>query len=270
MTEVIRYTIPAETGRLRAFVLAVLVHVFIVGLLFLSAIWQRPSNPTVIEAEVWDPMVTQAAPLPTPEEMPEPEPEVAPPPKVEEIIPPVIDPEIALKADKKRKVAEEKKAREQREKDEKKALLEKKKEKDKVDLKKRKQELLEQAQRDKARAQDMQRIMAQAGSGGSGESAKTQGARGDASYLGRIAGKIKSNTIFSVPENMVGNPTVEYTVELLPDGSIRRPIKKNKPSGVPGFDEAVLNAIEKSQPYPTDKNGSVPSSISVSQHPKDQ
>ena len=270
MTEVSRYTIPAETGRLRAFGLAVLVHVLIIGLLLLSAHWQSPSNPTPIEAEVWDPVATQAAPLPVPEVTPEPEPEFVPPPKVEEIVPPVIDPEIALKAEKKRKAEDEKRARERREKEEKQARLEKKKEQDKADLKKRKQELLDKAQRDKARAQDMQRIMAQAGSGGSGDAARTQGARGDASYLGMVAAKIKSNTNFSVPENMVGNPAVEYTVELLPDGSIRRPIKKNKPSGVPGFDEAVLNAIEKSQPYPTDKNGSVPSSISVIHKPKDQ
>jgi colicin import membrane protein len=39
---------------------------------------------------------------------------------------------------------------------------------------------------------------------------------------------------------------------------------------VPGFDEAVRRAIEKSQPFPKDKNGSVPSSFVSVHKPKDQ
>lgn len=107
------------------------------------------------------------------------------------------------------------------------------------------------------------------GSGGSGDAARSQGARGDASYTQKVGAKIKSNTIFNGAEELSSNPAVEYAVELLPDGSIRR-LSKRKSSGVPGFDEAVSRAIEKSQPFPPDKTGSVPSGFTVAHKPKDQ
>ncbi|MBC7415678.1 MAG: cell envelope integrity protein TolA [Herminiimonas sp.] len=107
------------------------------------------------------------------------------------------------------------------------------------------------------------------GSGGNGDAAKSQGARADASYIDKVRAKIKSNTIFNGADQLSGNPPVEFAVELLPDGSTRR-IRKIKASGVPGFDEAVERAIEKSQPYPSDKSGSAPASFTVSYKPKDQ
>jgi len=123
----------------------------------------------------------------------------------------------------------------------------------------------------KARDEEMRRITGGVtGTGGTGTAPKTQGSRGNAEYTGRVGAKIKSNTVFNVPDNLPGNPAVEYAVELLPDGSIRRPIRKTKSSGIPGFDEAVLNAIEKSQPYPPDKSGSVPSGFNIVHRPKDQ
>ena len=72
-----------------------------------------------------------------------------------------------------------------------------------------------------------------------------------------------------MPEGLSGNPEAQYKVDLLPDGSIAG-ISKLKSSGVPGFDEAVQRAIEKAQPYPKDKAGSVPSSFIGSHRPKDQ
>jgi colicin import membrane protein len=107
------------------------------------------------------------------------------------------------------------------------------------------------------------------GSGGSGEAAKSQGSRADASYTQKVGAKIKSNTIFNGADELSSNPSVEYAVELLPDGSIRR-LRKTKSSGIPGFDEAVSRAIEKSQPFPPDKSGSVPSGFTVAHKPKDQ
>ncbi len=110
---------------------------------------------------------------------------------------------------------------------------------------------------------------ANVGSGGSGEAAKSQGARADASYTQKVGAKIKSNTIFNGADELDNNPAVEIAVELLPDGSIRR-LRKIKSSGVPGFDDAVSRAIEKSQPFPPDKSGSAPSAFTVSHKPKDQ
>ena len=107
------------------------------------------------------------------------------------------------------------------------------------------------------------------GSGGSGDAAKSQGSRADASYIDRVRQKIKSNTIFNGADQLSSNPAVEFAVELLPDGSARR-LRKIKSSGVPGFDDAVERAIEKSQPFPPDKSGSAPSGFTVSYKPKDQ
>jgi colicin import membrane protein len=132
-----------------------------------------------------------------------------------------------------------------------------------------KRENADQAQRDKARNEDLQRMMAQAGSGGSGSAPKSQGPQGDVGYGSKVAAKIRSNTVFNVPANLAGNPAVEYAVNLLPDGSLRRPIRKIRSSGVPGFDEAVLNAIERSEPFPADKTGKVPDSVNIIHKPKD-
>ena len=121
------------------------------------------------------------------------------------------------------------------------------------------------------RVEDLSRMTAQAtGSGGSGQAARSQGAaRADAGYAAKVGGKIRSNTVFNVPDELANNPAVEYAVDLLPDGSTRN-IRKIKSSGVPGFDEAVRRAIEKSQPFPPDNSGRAPSGFTVSHKPKDQ
>jgi colicin import membrane protein len=121
------------------------------------------------------------------------------------------------------------------------------------------------------RIEDLSRMTAQAtGSGGSGQAARSQGpSRADAGYAAKVGGKIRSNTVFNVPDELANNPAVEYAVDLLPDGSVRG-IRKIKGSGVPGFDEAVRRAIEKSQPFPPDNSGRAPSGFTVSHKPKDQ
>ncbi len=117
--------------------------------------------------------------------------------------------------------------------------------------------------------EQLRRLTESAGSGGSGEAARSQGARADPSYTQKVGAKIRNNTVFNGADDVSGNPSVEISVELLPDGSIRR-LRKTKASGVPGFDEAVTRAIEKSQPFPPDKTGQVPSGFTVSHKPKDQ
>ena len=107
------------------------------------------------------------------------------------------------------------------------------------------------------------------GSGGSGQAAKSSGNnRADAGYTSKVAARIKSHTVFNVPDELEGNPAVEYIVELLPDGSVRN-VRKMHSSGVAGFDEAVQRAIGKSAPFPPDQSGAVPSSIRVLHKPKD-
>jgi colicin import membrane protein len=137
--------------------------------------------------------------------------------------------------------------------------------------KKRAQAKADAAAAEQRRLEDLSRMTAQAsGSGGAGQAARSQGpSRADAGYAAKVGGKIRSNTVFNVPDELANNPAVEYAVDLLPDGSVRS-IRKLKGSGIPGFDEAVKRAIEKSQPFPPDNSGRAPSGFTVSHKPKDQ
>ena len=173
---------------------------------------------------------------------------------------------VKKKAEEKRelndKLTQEKQQRAQQEKEQallKKAALDKKRLHDDVEKKKL----------DKFQIDEMSRIQAGvSGTGGAGTAPKSQGGRADPGYVQKVGARIKSNTIFNVGDDVDGNPAVEYRVDLLPDGSIRD-IRKTKPSGVAGFDEAVRRAIEKSAPFPADKSGIAPASFTMTHRPKD-
>ncbi len=261
----------ARPAEWRSMALAAMVHGLLLAFLWVGVRWQSQQT-TAVEAEVWDMTTRQAAPKPIPVEISQPEPEK----EVVKILPkeePLEDPEIALMQEKKRKLMEKKKQEElnklEREKElkaelKKEKLAEQKKKTDETDAKKK---LLtkEQSVRDKVFAENMRRLAGQAGntgSGGTGDAAKSTGNnRGDASYAARIAAKVRSNTVFNASDTSSNNPTVEYRIDLLPDGSLRGAIRKLKSSGVPAFDDAVEKAIEKSLPFPRDKSGEVPASI---------
>lgn len=306
MTQDNPYRIPQEPGRWRALLLAALVHALLLGLLWFGVRWQN-ETPVAVEAEVWDMQVKEAAPKPVPAP---PEPEVKPPPPPQpqpKPVPPPVQappapkPDIALEQEKKRKeeqkraeqekLAEQKrradelkrKEEEQRKQAERKRqheeeqrqAAEKKRQQEEAQRKlaaeKKRQEeraLADARAADERHQENLRRLQAQAG--GSGEAARAQGPRSaDPSYAQRVAARIKSHTTFNVPEGLAGNPAVEYDVQLLPDGSLRG-MRKLRSSGVPGFDEAVARAIDRSQPFPPNRDGSVPSSFTVLHRPKDQ
>lgn len=238
----------------------------------------------------------------------EPELKVAPPKPVEKM-PEVVKPDIALEQEKKRKEKEkreqerlaaerlaqqklaeqkladkkladkkeaEKKEAEKRQQERERIEQEKKekllaKQKEEAELRKKQEaEAKRQAQVDKMREEEMRRIAGAVGAGGTGDAAKSQGMRGDPKYADRIRAKIRSNTIYAVPVDLQGNPSVEYDVKLFPDGTLRGAPRRIKSSGIPAFDEAVRRAIEMSQPFPPDKSGAVPSELIVSHQPKEQ
>ncbi len=124
------YRVPPEPGRMRALGLALLMHVILLGFLWIGVSWQNVT-PVAVEAEIWSPTARSAAPPPPPEPAPTPEPvkpePVKPPPKpvaepepVKQKLP---DPDIALEKEKKRKELAKKQAEE-------KALLEKERQKE--------------------------------------------------------------------------------------------------------------------------------------------
>jgi colicin import membrane protein len=291
MTDATPYTVPKEPGRWRAITLAAIVHAALLAFLWIGVRWQN-ETPVAVEAEVWSPQPREAAPRaqpqPEPEIKPEPKPVVKEPPKPQVVEPKVDKPDIALEQEKKKRKEQEKKNRLE---EERLAKLEQKAEEQRIEKEKadaaRKKIAAEETRKaaaDKKRRQDaadaeilakahddeMRRITSGvAGTGGAGEAPKAQGGRADASYIQKVGAKIKSNTVFNVSGDLTGNPPVEYAVELLPDGSVRG-LRKIKSSGVPGFDEAVKRAIEKSAPFPPDRSGTVPASFNVIHKPKDQ
>ncbi|MBC3874626.1 cell envelope integrity protein TolA [Undibacterium sp. LX15W] len=250
--------------------LAALVHLLLLAFLVIGVQWQS-SETTAVEAEVWDMTTREAAPLPEPvpeEVKPVIEPIVEKPREIEKPI--EEDPEIAIAQEKKRKQIEKDKQEELKKAELKKAELELAKKKE---LEEKKRVAKEKAAQDKIFEENMRRLNGQvvkSGSGGLGDALKSTGNnRGDPSYNAKVAAKIKANTIYVVNDTSSNNPTVEFVIQLFPDGSLKGPIKKTKSSGVPAFDEAVEKAIEKSQPFPRDKSGEVPGSLNLVHRMKD-
>jgi colicin import membrane protein len=302
MTESTPYTVPKEPGRWRAITLAVLVHAALFIFLWVGVRWQS-ETPATIEAEVWSPEPREAAPAPPPIKQPEPVKEEPPKPVVRETPKPVVEeppvkkPDIALEQEKKRKAelekkrleqerqeklkqkAEEERLAKQKQKEEQDRLAKQKAEEQRIAKEKaakkkaaeevkRKQEEEQQKLLDKMHAEDMKRLETSL-DGGTGKAAKAQGGAASLQYAARVQAKIKSNIIFNPPETLNANPAVEFEVDLLPDGSIAG-MRKLKASGLPGWDEAVARAIEKSQPFPKDQSGKVPSSFLGIHRPKDK
>ena len=87
------YQIPPEPSRLPSALMALLVHGVLLGFLWFGINWQD-TEPTAVEAEVWDMESKQAAAplLPQPEPEPEPQPRPEPPPPPPTPAPKVIEP----------------------------------------------------------------------------------------------------------------------------------------------------------------------------------
>ena len=257
--------------------LALLVHLALLAFLWIGVSWQS-LTPTTIEAEIWDETSRDAAPPPPePEPVPEPPkpvpetkvpvPEVAPePPKVRQA-----DPDIALEQDKKRKqekekLAEEKQKREEQEKkqlaEEQKRQKEEQAQKEKIKLeeeqkrkqeaaaaeeKKRKQEQVTEKPKKTRSAEDMDRLLSQAGDGEAGTSdVKAVAAGSDcALYLGKT---VKSNTSFP---DVPGNPEVTVGIQLTTDRMLKK-VEMVKPSENLAFDKQVERGVLKSGQFPLD------------------
>jgi len=172
--------------------------------------------------------------------------------------------DLAEQKKKEEKAAQKKAAEKAAEELQKKKLADQKKLSEKLSAK-------EQLAKDKLFEENMRRLTGQAsavvGNGSlnsTGEAAKSTGNnRGDPSYAARIAAKVRANTVSTVSDNTSNNPTVEYRIELLPDGSLRGAIRKLKSSGILRFDEEVETGIRNAAPFPKDKSGSVPGSIDL-------
>ena len=120
----------------------------------------------------------------------------------------------------------------------------------------------------KLREENLKRIQGLAGATGSPTSSGTaqQSSGPSASYGGRVRARVKPNIVFS--DLVSGNPSAEVDVRLAPDGTVvGRTLRKS--SGVTSWDDAVLRAIDRTEVFPRDVDGRVPSSMTLVFRPKD-
>lgn len=276
---------PPRAGRWPApLVLAVAAHVLLMGALTWGVHWQQ-NTPVAFEAELWSSLPQEAAPRavepPPPPPEPEPKPDPTPEPEVRPEPPPPVEkqPDIAtIKAKKKieddRKKAELEKAR--KEKADKAAREKKERDDKRKEELRKKQELAKQkaqerrdaAAAEKARQDNIRRMLGQAGATGAASAKGTaQSASGpSAGYRARLAARIRPNVLFSEPYS--GNPKAEVEIRALPDGTIigRRLARS---SGNAAWDKAALDAIDRTGSLPRDTNGQVPSPIVFVMSPAD-
>lgn len=266
---------PATPGLLRALGLALLAHGGLLVVLTIGVQWRHEAPPVTAEAELWAAVPEPAAPPQV-----EPPPVLAPPeptPPTRSVTrsepPPPAQPkevDIATAKDKVRLEKEKQREREnvERAKLEQEALkLDKlKADKLKKDKEKDKQaQALEAKKLEETRRKNIQDMLAKAGNGPEGSSGTAAQSKGvSAGYAGRIRALLKRNTTYV--DTITGNPTAEVEVRTSPDGTIlsRRLLKS---SGVKSWDEAVLNAIDRTEVFPRDENGRVPSPIIISHSP---
>lgn len=279
---------PPTPGLVRALALAIVAHALLLAVLALGVQWKRDATPVTVEAELWSTLPVQAAPAPPEPRLVEPKPIAtpiakepttpAPPPA-----PIAPDPKIAI-AKEKAKLLQEKQLQQEREKEALKARQAKEekeaREKEKREKLARDKKLLQDQQKAQSAKNDadakkvaelrklqierMNRMADQATGSGNGSAKQSSGP--SASYGGRIRARIKPNITYT--ETPVGNPTAEVEVRTSPDGTIisRKLVKS---SGVKTWDDAVLNAIDKTEVLPRDVDGRVPPSLTLVFSPKD-
>jgi colicin import membrane protein len=294
---------PPTPGLLRGLLLAIVAHGALVAMLAAGVQWKHTAAPMTAEAELWAAVPEDAAP-PAPEPsapvQAEPEPEVPPPaPKPAEPPAPVAPPpapnaDIAI-AKEKARLKKEKLLQEEKLEQEKQAkLLKNKQEREKLEREKSIQaakaalEAKEKAKQsakpnlkakedakklDELRQQNLKRMAGLAGSAapsGNGDARSTgtaaQSSGPSSGYGGRIRARIKPNITYT--DTLTGNPTAEVEVRTSPDGTIISR-KLTQSSGVKSWDDAVLNAIDKTEKLPSDTDGRVPSSLIISFRPRD-
>jgi len=284
---------PRDSGSVRAFGLALLAHLLLMGALTWGINWKRTDKAASFEAEIWSSVPEAAAPKlieaptapPPPPSRPAPEVTAPPAPKVD----------IALEQEKKRKLLQQQQEAENQRQEKLKAEQQTKKEKELKDQKVKeelaKRKAAEDAKKVEAKKQDtkedekqkqadaaakkqrqdaLNRMMGLAGAtGGATATGTAQSSKGpSANYRARLAALFKRNIIFANPEGIQGNPKAIVQVKVSSTGLIMGS-KLSKSSGVPAWDDAVLRAVEKAERIPPDENGKVITDFPVEFGPKD-
>ncbi|HTT12507.1 MAG TPA: TonB family protein [Burkholderiaceae bacterium] len=246
-----------------SFALALAMHALLFGSMYYVVQWKTQDLPPVV-AELW-----ASPPQPRVEVAPAPPPPPAPPPRVEpQPEPPKPDADIVTKEEKKPppkveppKVEEKpppKKA-EPPKKDAIADLLKKQEEKARAE-----REQIRQAEAARIEQQmNQDRTLAgtpQAGGPLTGTPSPGTGTARNADYITRLAALIKSRIVYAVPEGTSTSVYADVEVDLLPTGEVTG-VRIVKPSGLPGYDEAIERAIRRTDPFPRKPDGTVDRTI---------
>jgi colicin import membrane protein len=86
-------------------------------------------------------------------------------------------------------------------------------------------------------------------------------------YGALIKACIRPHIVFAVPEGTSDQIYAEFKVELLPTGEQAAAPQLTKPSGLPGYDDAAERAIIRCDPFPRDRDGTVPRSFTLKMYP---
>ncbi|MBT9567137.1 MAG: cell envelope integrity protein TolA [Thiobacillus sp.] len=247
---------------LAAGAMALGVHVLFALLLVFGVSWQT-QHPAPVMVDVWDalPPLPSPAPRPKREVAPvPPEPARPPEPPKAETAPAPKAPDIALEKKKaederlrKLKAVRDADAKAQAEATRLEAeAMKKAREKQLADQ--RKKELLRQMEEDdmqqrmaNEQAASEARLLKQAEARAAAARHQTEVDRAVGLHRDKISAKVRSNT--RLPGTLKGNPEVRCLVRLLPTGEVQS-VKVTQSSGNPAYDEAVVEAIEKSSPLP--------------------
>ena len=133
--------------------------------------------------------------------------------------------------------------------------------------------LLEEKKDSELRRQEQIKRLKGLGEASTGPTDKASAAKASApsgTYLGRLRARVRPNITFadSQLQAVKGNPEAEVEVTCSATGEILSK-KLIRSSGNTAWDEAVMNAIEKTGTLPRDENGNMPPKISFGFRPRD-
>lgn len=230
------YVYPSQQEKIISGAGAFGMHLLFIALLVFGVNWQKKVEPQVNIVDLYPNLPAQTRPVeppapPQPELKPEPKP--VPPPPAKAVVKPAPPPEIAKpdialkdKAEKQRRMLEEKQKEAKKLEEEAKAAAAAK-------------EQQAEAQRLAREQEEAQRKLAE-------QAAAARKSQMD-KYKKAISDRIRRFIV--LPPNMQGNPEAEFDVIQLPGGEVLG-AKLKRSSGNAAYDNAVERAILKAQPLP--------------------
>lgn len=247
---------PLERGTLPSFLLALLVHVLLGWWLYHAVHWQS-RTPVGVEAELWDAIpenppqtVVETKPVP-----PQPERKPEPGLKAQD------NADIALQTEKRRAAAKVARALEAA-----RAAEAARASEAAAQARQREQNLREAERQAAAAAAAAAAADAATGAGSRpGTGAGTGGATSPG-YADKVRRRVMPNILFD--GDLPGNPTAVVAVHLAPDGTVLE-ARLSRSSGYTSWDNAVLRAVQRSNPLPRDENGVAPAHINLYFQPRE-